>query len=57
MTVPDRIESMRGQVIVAVGTIEGSEEDGRLRPVAEGWCRRREGWLRGVDGAEGFREW
>lgn len=48
-------DSMRDQVIVPVGAIDGSERDERLRPVAEGWCRRREEWMPDMRGTEVFQ--
>ena len=48
---------MRDQVVVPVGAIDGSEKDERLRPVAEGWCKRREGWMPDMKGTEVFDMW
>ena len=56
-TVPDHVESLREIVIVCVGTINGSEEMETLKPIAEGWCKRREIWLGKIDGAEQVDEW
>lgn len=55
--VPEKIEFMKGLVIVPVGAIDGSEEDARLKPRKEFFCKRREGWMVGMVGtteAEGF---
>ncbi|KPI41689.1 uncharacterized protein AB675_9065 [Cyphellophora attinorum] len=57
MTVPDSIEEMRGSVIIGVGSIDGSESDERLRPRYEGFCKRREAWMREVEGAVESEEW
>jgi hypothetical protein len=57
MTVPDSIEGMQGSVIIGVGSIDGSESDERLRPRYEGFCKRREAWMRGVEGAVESEEW
>ena len=53
----EKIENMIGKVIVAVGTIEGSEKDERLKPGAEGWCKRREAWMGKAEGATESDEW
>ena len=57
MTTGEKIESMEDKVIIAVGTIDGSEKDERLKPVAEGWCKRRETWLCKAEGTEESEEW
>lgn len=57
LTVPERIESMKGTVIVCVGTVVGSQESDVLKPTHEGWCRRREKWLGKAEGTEEFEEW
>lgn len=57
LTPPLKMESMRGKVLVCVGTVDGGETREELRPVAEGFCKRREGWLKEVEGAEEFDEW
>lgn len=57
LTVPERNVDMKGQVIVCVGTMDGSETSEALKPVAEGWCRRREKWMGKAEGAQEFEEW
>lgn len=48
---------MKDQVIVPVGAIDGSEKDERLRPSAEGFCKRKEAWMAKMDGTAEFEEW
>ncbi len=48
--VPERIVQMKGLVIVPVGAIDGSEADDRLKPEKEFFCKRREGWMVGMEG-------
>ena len=48
---------MPGKIIVAVGTVDGSEKDERFKPAAQGWCKRRDGWLGPVEGGSEFDEW
>ena len=55
--VPLKVEGMNGLVIVPVGVIDGSEGDERLRPGAEGWCRRREAWMGKMEGTVESEEW
>ena len=57
MVVPERIESMRGIVIVPVGAIVGSEADSRLKPGSEGFVKRREAWMGGMEGCVQNEEW
>lgn len=48
---------MQDKVIVPVGVIDGSHNDERLKPEAEGWCKRRESWMPGMKGTTEFDEW
>ena len=49
-------KAMEGSVIVPIGMIEGSERDERLRPGLEFFCKRREGWMPGMQGTKEYQE-
>jgi hypothetical protein len=57
MTVGADKEWLRDKVIVAVGTIVGSEKDERFKPTMEGWCKRREDWMKDMVGLKQLEEW
>lgn len=44
-------------VIVQAGAIDGSHDDERLRPVEEGFCKRRESWMLDMQEMKAFEEW
>ncbi len=55
--VPARVTSMKGEVIVPVGVIDGSERDERLRPRMEGFVGRREVWMGKMEGTGECERW
>ena len=57
LTVGSKVESMAGKIIVTVGTIDEGESNPALKPSMEGFCKRREPWMKGVEGAMELQEW
>ena len=57
MTTGEKIQDMIGKIIIAMGTVDGSEKDERFKPIAEGWCKRREAWMSKAEGAKESEEW
>ncbi|MBA7495509.1 hypothetical protein ES702_06096 [subsurface metagenome] len=45
------------QVIVQVGAVDDSYQDERLRPMEEGFCKRRESWMPDMKGTKVLEEW
>lgn len=45
------------RVVIPAGVIDGSHEDERLRPTAEGFCKRREAWMPDMKETKLFEEW